>query len=724
MTRRFLVALIALVSITSNLMATDCDISVKVSSDSAKKPKIVMNADGTVCENCGEEAAEAPADAAKTRAWDPARGGITTPAFQYPIKSSDFSTPLTSGDVQYTIQNRGRYYLANDISSRSNGLAVSVMLSITASNVTLDMNNKTMRPSQGTNSTSLTAINVANGLSNVTIKNGQISGNSATSSDVAITQGITVGQKCHNIVIDDVQVVNIGGNGINLNGATGANTNEDVLISNCVVSGCKTITDSLAIQALDATFCNNLTIRDCRFDNLDQAATTTGAAATGALFTSCNNVKVSNCKADGITSSGGGTAVGFQAESGSNYMFKGCTANRLGNDGTSTGSTGFCAKVGPVRFIKCESSDSNGASVASYGFHSEAANTVLTDCTANSNTTAATTGCFGIFLTGSAGSTIKRCKANNNTGVAASGGIQIAASSHGCILTDCETRSNVASGGLCYGVLISSSNSCRLTNCDASENQTTTADNDCYGFGVTASAGVRFENCNADHNNTSTSGGDAVGFDFASGSGSCIVANSFARYNEALHATAAHDACGFRVTGCNNNEFTNCIASGNTIADGNLGYAAGFDVVSGSARTSINKCDSSSNYGGTTGSAYGVYLEHATSVTNTTIRDCNMKFNAQDAAATSGNIFGIYDNATDTTSIMFNNIAIGHGRCIALLDTSYDFPTSTSMNFYFKATCDEENPANIILETDNFNWQVMSTKTDWHNVSVVVGEVS
>ncbi len=106
---------------------------------------------------------------------------ITTSAFQYPIKSSDFSTPLTSTAAHYTIKNRGRYYLANDISARSNSQTDSTMLKITASNVTLDMNNKTMRPSEGSNSVALTAISIANSLSNVTIKNGQISGTGSTS---------------------------------------------------------------------------------------------------------------------------------------------------------------------------------------------------------------------------------------------------------------------------------------------------------------------------------------------------------------------------------------------------------------------------------------------------------------------------------------------------------------------------------------------------------------
>ncbi|HLB40227.1 MAG TPA: hypothetical protein VJJ83_00405, partial [Candidatus Babeliales bacterium] len=158
-----------------------------------------------------------PIDNTITRALAPAQAGgvIVTPAFEYSIKSSDLSTPLAvggtaatpaSGSVSFSINTPGRYYLASDAAARvSTSFINTTMIYINANNVIFDMNGKTLFPNGtgATNGAGLTAIRVAPSLSNVVIKNGQISGYQPNGTTSYIASGIVVGGGCSNFTISD-----------------------------------------------------------------------------------------------------------------------------------------------------------------------------------------------------------------------------------------------------------------------------------------------------------------------------------------------------------------------------------------------------------------------------------------------------------------------------------------------------------------------------------------
>ncbi|HLB41227.1 MAG TPA: hypothetical protein VJJ83_05530, partial [Candidatus Babeliales bacterium] len=303
-------------------------------------------------------------------------------------------------------------------------------------------------------------------------------------------------------------------------------------------------------------------------------------------------------------------------------------------------------------------------------------------------------------------------------------GIAIVASSNSTILDTCTATSTsstkTATTFSTAGINIDASSSCKLLNCTVGENTCSGTTGNVAGIALTSTCqSTLLTNCSSDHN-TSTSTGSVYGFYQATASGTRYL-NCQARNNNNNTGTSANVAGFYSTTTGYANEYTNCFANNNSLtASGATGTAAGIWLV-GEARSQINGCDCSANYGGSTPIAsqtsYGVYLQ--TSCSNTTIKDSSFKFN------TGYLNYGFYDDACDTTSVLINNVAIGQGRCIALLTSSFQFPTGTSMNYYFKFTGDQENPANMIHETDNFNWQTVSTAVqNWSNISVAVGEVS
>src|SRR3990167_2036688 len=224
------------------------DVTIKISMDDAApsakvpQPAAVALADDVV--------------PAANRGYVPTPGGeITTPAFQYPIKPSDLKTPLASGDYMYTINTPGRYYIAADVSARVNtnsGYTNATMIYINSTDVTLDLNGKSLRPATGTNGTNqagLTGILVAASMSNIVIKNGQINGYGLGGSTSYITNGVAVLAGCRNVTLSDLQIANIGGAnvahssytadvfGIAINPVVATTTiSRDIVIQNCNIT--------------------------------------------------------------------------------------------------------------------------------------------------------------------------------------------------------------------------------------------------------------------------------------------------------------------------------------------------------------------------------------------------------------------------------------------------------------------------------------------------------
>ncbi|HLB40177.1 MAG TPA: hypothetical protein VJJ83_00155, partial [Candidatus Babeliales bacterium] len=377
----------------------------------------------------------------------------------------------------------------------------------------------------------------------------------------------------------------------------------------------------------------------------------------------------------------------------------------------------------PANFSNCLATQIATYGGAATGFAINAPNVQLEHCRAKTVSTSSGGTCYGFLLSSATGCSLSNCLANNNSSNGTTIGIYLT-SANACKLVQCTADSNSSSStsaDSCIGIKVDSSDGCSLLQCSTSQNNSNaSASSSCsaYGCYFSSSNGLSIKTCQALSNTSNSNASNAYGFYFTScNTGS--VADCQACYNHT--SKVAKNCAGFYATGCTALNFSQCQGSGNSLPSSDTtGIVAGFWLDGTSVRNKFLSCEACSN-NGYAGAAYGIYLANSSN-SNTVIRDCTLEFNNSTAP---GSMYGFYDGAADTTSVLINNVAIGHGRCIALLTSSFQFPAGTSMNYYFKFTGDQENPANMIHETDNFNWQTVSTAVhNWSNISVAVGEVS
>lgn len=687
-----------------------------------------------------------PVDA--TRALAPAQPGgiIVTPAFEYSIKASDLATPTASGAAfipasgvaMYTINNPGRYYIASDISAKNTGSSGSsttnnTMIYINASNVIFDMNGKTLFPA-GTGSTSngagLTAVLVAPSLSNVVIKNGQINGNQPNGTTSYICTGIVVGAGCSNITISDVAVSNVGGGALTPNsylnpfaapfvaavefkGSTGATTTcSDIILQNISVNNTNSSVSATSVVGLLLNFCNGVQLNSCNFGG-SQATGASTPAAYGTYLSFCNTIAFDGCSASQNGTGSTNNAFGFYTNATSAVSFNNCDASQT----TGALTSGFnLVSGGPYKLTNCTASNASGAA-ATYGFNVNALAT-LTNCSAESNSSSAAI-CYGIYVSDADGSKLTNCQANQNTGTGGQAvGIYINASDS-VLLENCSTNGNTGTATSVSGFYLTDSDSCQLNNCSTGENNTATSGIPVYGFYIDSTSNI-LNNCVSGHNYNSNAASTttlAAGFYLTGASGTQVV-NCQAR-NNYVADTSSSTAGFYSGNSGRANEFRNCQAINNACLNAlATGNAVGI-WLNGETLSQILASNCSANYTGTgtTGTGYGIFLQNSSS--NTIVRDNSLNFNVGALK------FGFFDDAAETSSVLINNQAAGHGRCFPV-NTSYAFPVGQSMNFFFYTAGGlGENPTNIIVETDNFNWQVISTAVSkWSNISIVIGQLA
>ena len=702
-----------------------------------------------------------------TRALAPtvAGGVIVTPAFQYAIKSSDFATPTASwtagatpptGATMYSINTSGRYYVATDIAARiNNSYTNTVMLYINCSNVILDLNSKSLYPAGNTtnqNTGAMTAIMVAPNVSNVVITNGQINGyqpNNSTPTSY-LSHGIVVSSGCSNITINALTITNIGGDtaepnttfnvdsmvfadSILLLGASGSGNAisnvdlQNINIANTVNAYGDTDADVNA-AALALTYCNNIRINDCNFNGSSAVGEDTppGAddmASYGVYMSNSSTINFKNCAANqnGINSIN--SAYGFLDINSTAVSFSDCAANSTNGYNTigfSLGSSGG----GPYNLVDCTSSNST-ATQGTYGFHVSALAT-LRNCVAESNAAGAL-GAVGICLDSAIsnnGSSLINCQANRNSSTDLYAyGIYVY-NCNGATLDGCMTTGNVGVATQVAGIYIEYGDSCQIKNCCSNENSSTTPGLNVFGMRLTQNDGCLIDNCSTSHNFNTAGAPYVIGLYLELTNGTQVT-NCQSRNNTVSNESDGL-AAGFYSYSGSANQFYNCQAinnSNNTAAA--TGAAAGI-VIDTEANDQITNCNCSANTISTsaTGVGYGIYLLNNS--TNTLVRNCDLNFNVGALN------FGFYDDtqivtgppASASSSVLINNRAIGQGRCFPIT-SSYEFATDTSMNYFFYTLGDiGEDPNNMINETDNYNWKVLSTAVpNWSNISVVIGQI-
>lgn len=580
------------------------------------------------------------------------------------ISQSDISNGKT-----YTTGTPGYYQVSRELTFAPNATD-DVMINITSSDVSLDLGG--FRIFSDKSSTGTICINVANNLTNINIFNGVI--NSMTG------EGVNIGSGCRNVHIANVTIHNCDEGGIV------AASSDHIYISSCVINNCSGTSTLGNAAALRLTSCKHVYASNCEFS----LNTGNSIPSNGAIITSCSGCEFESCLASHNV---GTNSYGFKLSGSSDCSFKNCGSSGLSaSSGIATGfdlsSTSLANK-----FTNCSSNNHSATSGNCKGFSADetSLSNSFADCEASSNR--GDTSVYGFHLKG-----------------------------NGCHLDNCKANNGTASGGNCTGFYFDGTAATNTAASNVSNNCTANLNSasagNANGFLLDTALGNRFMNCIATGNTTSAQNKYAAGFNSSSGKGNLFE-------------------------GCAANSQLCTHATGGTTAGTADHYAAGFLMQSGETRSRITGCTASANNGGSGhGVGFGIYFRGGgvlTSLTDTSgptrmlVKDCKIEFNTSDGSSTNqSNKYGFFDEHRDTTSALINNVSIGHGRCVSTLNTSQDFVDpvgSTSlvngMNYFFRATGSDENPANMIHETDIFNWTTLSTSVPgWMNVSIVVEQVT
>jgi hypothetical protein len=241
-------------------------------------------------------------------------GSLVTPEFQTSISHLDLNTNGTKN-----ITKSGYYYLSNDlkfhptnnfylaehgpitneyiVDDEDTQLELTPIFYISTSNVTLNLNGKTISQSINNETAHVCAIMIAPNVSNVVIHNGAINELSGV--------GIIISEGCCNITIDNMQIAQCAQGGIMAlgNNESTASYIQTLCITNTAVSNCDgtdlnwfELEDANVYDALGVCvqYAQNAYISQCAFTNNEQT-TALGKHAFGLKMIGCQSSLVNNC---------------------------------------------------------------------------------------------------------------------------------------------------------------------------------------------------------------------------------------------------------------------------------------------------------------------------------------------------------------------------------------------------------------------------------------------
>jgi hypothetical protein len=328
-----------------------------------------------------------------------------------------------------TISKPGIYRLGANLSSTP--ATAGGIINITSSDVFLDLNNHKIIQNNGTSTVDGILIN--NGLSDIVIQNGTISG---------ITRsGVRIGSSCSNIRISNIECVNCAIGGVDFQG-----TNTSTTITNCSVNGCKFYgcATTAGSAPINLVFCQGIQVSNCTVADTSAAITWTGVFVTNS--TNCsfdsiivkNNIStsnlngfefsagaihtISNCVVQSCTASG--NLSGFQFDTGTtnNSIFNSQTVGTFATSGGSLNIGFYATGATNCLFQNCIANGNTSSNIA-YGFRFDTSpdNSTVINSQANSNSGA--NGADGFIMSnGGANGIILNSSANANASTTAGAG--------------------------------------------------------------------------------------------------------------------------------------------------------------------------------------------------------------------------------------------------------------------------------------------------------------
>jgi hypothetical protein len=312
----------------------------------------------------------------------------------------------------------GNYQFGSGIVANPTDLDDAIIC-ITSSDVTLNLNGYAYMQDPTNSLAGLTGIRVAPNLKNVTIQNGlirQLTG-----------PGITIGEGCSDIIIQNVETTDCDAAGILIQGVMG-NPVVNALIKDSFVISC-TGADLNTAYGIRVTYGGNVEINDCRIIGNDAG---TVAAGFGISIENSQSCKLERCL---------------------------CVSN--GGQGTACGISIFLSSG--VRVINCSAANTvaRGGTSEACGFSSnQCSNSLFADCFAarNSNTQDRA---YGFKFVDGGDNSALFCTALSNAGTTTAAGFLVEDTESRSSLFKCKSRANDAGiSGEGYGILVDGPQNC------------------------------------------------------------------------------------------------------------------------------------------------------------------------------------------------------------------------------------------------------------------------
>jgi hypothetical protein len=369
--------------------------------------------------------------------------------------------------------------------------------------------------------------------------------------------------------------------------------------------------------------------------------------------------------------------IGIKVNSGcSNVSLDSLNISKCTNKGVEISSSSNLV-LKNLKINNCDGSNTNAIEGAIGAKLTSCSITIIENSLFSNNQTT-TKDSTGLFLSACSDCKIKNCDASVNKGVNTYG-FRIANTTTATLFENCFARNNQSASGACYGFHVNSSNNNFFTECIASTNTTTSSNS--FGFYFTASRRNRIIGC------------DAIGQDAASFTGS---------------------SWGFCSTGGNANIFESCKSIGNLGGTASSSVAVGFELTGGETFSVIENCESQSNNGGSLGTGYGIKLGNSDSTDHLQL---SIGFNYM-AGNRGAKYYGYKDFATNTTTLLYNNISFGHGTILPLGGDGNIIDSGT-LNYMLKFTRAGGSASNIITESDQISLNSISSTNTLNNFSLI-----
>lgn len=367
------------------------------------------------------------------------------------ISSSTLNNSYKAVDGQFVIKTSGRYFLSTDLHAAP-GRSILPVIHIAVSDVILDMGGKSITLSTTNYMPSLVAISLADGINNITIMNGTISGKGTHAN---IKTGIKALNNA-NVMLDNVRIVNCEKIGIDFNG-----------INSFSLNSIQTVGGTTGISMLNS---NVGVITDSSFDS------TFGGnnQAIGVLADSCSNVDIDDVSISHNESTGN-DAFGLYLIDSSGFNCKKIQSSRHSSGAALCAGVYLSGSTGNI-FVDCDSSNNvgNSSSTDVYGFYltNESNGNSLRECEANTNGNSSTKICAGFANNGAHYNLFQKCLASGNMANDTAFGFFSTGASRGSVVRDCRASGNniVETGGSAYGIAFEDEVGGAIQNCEASTN--------------------------------------------------------------------------------------------------------------------------------------------------------------------------------------------------------------------------------------------------------------